>query len=699
MNRRIVIFCSILAAFLLSMAVYIIIELYRPQSDEFVRDERTDVVSCIPSDAIVVLNMKEQTRFNSLFLDEKSNFSNIVDPKSGILRFVSALDESITGGASSFSLHYTAKNTVSLLFALALPEGKDYKKIAADIAAKMSGVTKKRYGETLVNKCIAPKISYAVYGNFLIASPSLVLLESSIRHLENKSSFYTTEGVEEIANFLGKDMSLMINHANLGKFYSGTINYDRLKNADFARTFAALSALEIDAVDESNIELEGENKNKLEAEEFISIFKDQKSAKSDLYSILPPNTLEAFSVRVSSPEELYDAYNQYLQSLKKKNPYSQEWFLSLDIDEFAKVTIPTSKIKETVLMLKVKNKELEYKSFGDTCAFVDDWCVIGSNTAVQAIVRGSNLEPISLKTPEKRSSNISYYLNLTSYTDLIKQIFKPEYADVIVEGIRKFNLGTLYLDCNSQKDGADLFGLVSLGNVEQFIAYKDDTTKVKVPQGPYNVKNFLNKKTNYLQQLDNNKLRLLDDRKRLVWSVDFSSPLCGYVGQIDIYKNNKLQMLMASGTKLHLLDRLGRWVVDEGFPMDLKKEIVLGPKVYDFNNDKEYSFMILHNDNTVVLYSQNGTPYNGWMPLTAEEKILALPEMLTVGNENYWVVRTAYQTIIFSNNGIRLTDTARKKQLKNDSKIDILSSSELGVQILDGKDMVLNLEKGTLKRK
>ena len=133
---------------------------------------------------------------------------------------------------------------------------------------------------------------------------------------------------------------------------------------------------------------------------------------------------------------------------------------------------------------------------------------------------------------------------------------------------------------------------------------------VTVPRGPFPVKNFIDGSTNWLEQLENNDIRLLGASRNPLWTVKFQTPLCGTVRQIDYLKNDKLQMLFASEDKIYLLDRLGRKV--GRFPISLGKRILLGPDVYDFSGDRDYTLMVLHEDNTLMQYGLDGKPVPGW---------------------------------------------------------------------------------------
>ena len=130
-------------------------------------------------------------------------------------------------------------------------------------------------------------------------------------------------------------------------------------------------------------------------------------------------------------------------------------------------------------------------------------------------------------------------------------------------------------------------------------AFERDTTVV-VPKGPFEVRNSGTGKMNSFYQNSHLSLCLREDGKDL-WGIPFKEPLCGTAYNVDYYANGKLQIIFGAGSRIYLIDRLGRYVT--GFPVDLKKEILLGPDVYDFNGAKRYNIMVLHKDNTIEMYN------------------------------------------------------------------------------------------------
>ena len=114
---------------------------------------------------------------------------------------------------------------------------------------------------------------------------------------------------------------------------------------------------------------------------------------------------------------------------------------------------------------------------------------------------------------------------------------------------------------------------------------KEDAAKLEPAAKPaakqdklleFKVKNSATNKINTLRQNADNSLSLLDHNGKSLWKIAFPGPIVGNVEQIDIYSNLKIQYLIAEGSKLHLIDRLGREV--KNFPLALGSKALGGPE-------------------------------------------------------------------------------------------------------------------------
>lgn len=127
--------------------------------------------------------------------------------------------------------------------------------------------------------------------------------------------------------------------------------------------------------------------------------------------------------------------------------------------------------------------------------------------------------------------------------------------------------------------------------------------KESAAKGPaeFQVKNSGTGKMNTLRQNADNSLALIDHNGKQLWKIAFPGKIVGEPAQIDIYNNLKIQYLIAEGSKLHLIDRLGREV--KKFPLTLPGAAKSGP--VDFKKDKLVYWQIETSAGTVYFDKQN----------------------------------------------------------------------------------------------
>ena len=127
--------------------------------------------------------------------------------------------------------------------------------------------------------------------------------------------------------------------------------------------------------------------------------------------------------------------------------------------------------------------------------------------------------------------------------------------------------------------------------------------------------------------------------------------------------------------------------------MDLGKEILLGPDVYDFSGSRRYNVMVLHKDNTVDMYNLKGRKPDQWKTITAGETIKALPQRLTLSGKDFWVVRTSIRTLIFPfYGGDPLTVFEGDAMIRPDSEIRVVDAQTVEFDCYDGKMRTLKIK-------
>ena len=217
-------------------------------------------------------------------------------------------------------------------------------------------------------------------------------------------------------------------------------------------------------------------------------------------------------------------------------------------------------------------------------------------------------------------------------------------------------------------------------------------TMIVISKGPFSVKNARTGMTNqFYQSASNNYLCLKDENGKGVWGVPFDKPICGTAQSIDYLGNNKFQILFGAGTKLHLIDVLGRFVAD--FSADLGKDILLGPDVYDFSGSRKYNVMVLHKDNTIEMYNLKGERPASWSTITSADMIKGLPEKIDLGGNTFWIVRTAIQTLIYPFGGGNPVSTLTGDQMAlPHTEVKVLDETSVEVECYDGKHRTIKLK-------
>ena len=128
-----------------------------------------------------------------------------------------------------------------------------------------------------------------------------------------------------------------------------------------------------------------------------------------------------------------------------------------------------------------------------------------------------------------------------------------------------------------------------------------------------------------------------------------------------------------------------------GFPVELGKDVLLGPDVYDFTGAGGYTVMVLHKDNTLERYNLHGKKPQGWMGISAPETIKNLPELYEAGGQRYWVVRTSVRTLVYPfEGGETLTKEEGARMIKPDSPISV-NGKTMRAECYDGRQRDIKL--------
>ena len=759
-NKKLLLWGSLAVAILAALIVFLFLNLSAKdgKGDFVLAAEEVSVYNAVPSDAVVVVDLKHAGEYAAITGDTLSFLYGLPlagDPLVELQRELADID-AISGAPMVFSLHYSAKNSVSFLQIMDLKNGG-----VQDVQNLLSskGISRKRYNGTVVHT-LDKGVVAALHNNLFLASSSSHVLESSVRHLENSTSILDKPEFEKLLRKNGTSSAIYVNHNQIGKLFSGMVERDYLGYSDFFMKFTSWSCLGL-STSPYKLTLKGIPDNVSDESRFSNIFENQTPRRSHMGKILPASALFAVSLPVSSMHEFLKSHNLYLEMQKKVGQFAvkqknaqgdnptapREWIDSLAIEEIVGAYCKFGEKCEWITLIREKQQfglnnvissvverdkagepePFRYKGyvssvFGELFSHcneeymcrVGNWIVAGPKQIVEEFASGRatffTLEDYMGQTPMngylEKESSLKIVANLKEAGDSILQVFKPYYRQALANqmGRNNFEMATLDLQYVEGEPFVqmDLYGstLAQLPvpvekEGQEEITFAVDST-INLNPGPFEVKDVTKKSAAYLEQLPNMRLRYMDANKKGVWAIPFDTPICGYVEQIDLYANGRLQMLFASGDKLYLLDRLGRFV--NGYPKRLPKRVVMGPKLLRNVNGIKYSIQVLNEDNTISWYDVNGKPIEGWSDIVAPEFIKELPEFAKFAGKRYWIVRAPSQLLLYTIDGKQIEFPDKKRKIDRESEIELVQDGIFKVKCTDGKEYTWNLETGKVKK-
>ncbi len=584
--------------------------------------------------------------------------------------------------------------------------------------------------------------------SMVVASESEALVQSSLRHIDKQMSVMDAPGFADASSLVTGGDVLIVSNVHASYLLPAVFTKKYASYSGFMSRLSDWTAFDISEGGKS-FSLDGSVVYESDAAEFMTVLQNAQPSVSSLSAMIPSYTVFAATLPLGNLDGYVEGYKSFLDSrqLLQKNNASQkslagkagvapyELMASIGVKEVASVSFMAGGKLETVNLMKTDREipEVLFKGmegfskksyvpavhswpyagfaasvFGNLFSLADEscftwmngWVISGSMNAVQEYVDGKALEYTlgqymsdasqSDLLAERKSSFVAYFSFSEDYK-VLDNAFKTAFLEFAAPIYRDEEYAPFVLSVAPGKSAPSVSAKVMKLQMQKTKApaFERDTTVV-VPKGPFQVKNSGTGKMNNFYQNSHLSLCLSEDGKDL-WGVPFKEPICGTAQNVDYYANGKLQIVFGAGSRIYMIDRLGRYV--SGFPVDLGRQILIGPDVYDFNGTKKYNAMVLHKDNTLEMYNLKGQKPSSWKGIHPEETVKALPERIVVGGNSFWVVRTSIQTLIYPFYGGEVLTTFKGDQMiRPDSTVKVVDGTTVEVTCYDGKVRTVKLK-------
>ncbi|XWN35272.1 MAG: hypothetical protein ROO73_00535 [Roseivirga sp.] len=157
---------------------------------------------------------------------------------------------------------------------------------------------------------------------------------------------------------------------------------------------------------------------------------------------------------------------------------------------------------------------------------------------------------------------------------------------------------------------------------------------------PWLVKSHQGASPYWLLQDASYQVYFLEANGQLLWKKALEGPITTNVFEVDFYSNNKVQYLLATDSKLHLLDYYGREVSKYPHPLP-QTDAPVRLNVVDYNREKNYRFLLATAQGDIYLKDKHYRPLPDWNPLALGHAFAAPPFHSRVqGKDYFWALQT-----------------------------------------------------------
>jgi len=237
------------------------------------------------------------------------------------------------------------------------------------------------------------------------------------------------------------------------------------------------------------------------------------------------------------------------------------------------------------------------------------------------------------------NSNIMVYSNIARSKDLYKAFVSNETAndiDTHKELLNKFE--AIAIQISKSKNNLFYNNIYINHNPiekKETSSLWDVKLDTSISRKPQLVTNHYSYEKEIFVQDDSNTIYLISKSGEILWQRKIEGEIMGEAAQIDIFKNDKLQLLFNTKTELHLIDRNGKNVT--GYPVQLNAEATTPLTAMDYDNNRNYRILLPTLDGNVLNFEASGSQVKGWVYESNGVPIIYSFKHLSISGKDYIV--------------------------------------------------------------
>lgn len=137
-------------------------------------------------------------------------------------------------------------------------------------------------------------------------------------------------------------------------------------------------------------------------------------------------------------------------------------------------------------------------------------------------------------------------------------------------------------------------------------------------------------------QDDANKIYLISNTGKIIWTKQLNEKIMSDVTQVDVLKNDKLQLLFNTSTTIYMFDRNGNDM--KGFPVKLNSNATNAIYVIDYEGKKDYRIFIACENKKILCYDPFGKQVEGFKFERTTDPVYLPLQYFNVNNKDHLCV-------------------------------------------------------------
>ncbi|MBN2662629.1 MAG: hypothetical protein JXR68_03175 [Bacteroidales bacterium] len=163
---------------------------------------------------------------------------------------------------------------------------------------------------------------------------------------------------------------------------------------------------------------------------------------------------------------------------------------------------------------------------------------------------------------------------------------------------------------------------------------------------------------------DSNYIYLINKHGEFLWVKHLKEPFIDNFHEVDLYNNNKFQILLSTTNNLITFDRNGKVLMEKC--VNFNSATTKGITVVDYDDNNDYRFFVPCVDKTVYAYDKDMQPITGWINPQTNTEIVSKVYYFAYQGKDYIVVGDKSKPYFFNRRGEKRIDVKTDIALPND---------------------------------